>query len=745
MNVLQKLGRLWGLVFLNLVVLSFFLVNVAGIIHWHFIDQMENLSYDARMLFSMKSRPDPRIVIVDIDEKSLANEGRWPWGRDKMARFLDILFDHYNVAMVGFDIVFAEPDRSSGLDVLNDLAENKLRDVPQFLDQFSRIHEQLDYDHLFASSMDGRPVVLGYYFNAADEGSGTIINGALPPPVFTKNDQKGRYINAPLAAGYGANLAELQQHAASGGHFNPTIDSDGVVRRVPMLYEYSGAFYAALSLSMARLILNADEVEPVFGRGPAGNITGLEWLRIGYNKIPVDANSRAMVPYRGLQGSFPYISATDILNKNKARGILENKVVLVGTTAPGLFDLRSTPVQSKYPGVEIHANLIAGILDHKIKQRPAFVQGIEFIGLLITGLIITLLFPLLTPAWAMLVTVLLLAASTSINLYAWQYGNIVLPLASGILMILAMFLLNMSYGFFIERKRKSEITDLFGQYVPPELVEEMSNDPLAYSQEAEDREMTVLFSDVRGFTTLSEGLNPKELSRLMNEFLTSLTSIIHQNRGTIDKYMGDAVMAFWGAPIKDPEHARHALEAGLAMIEKMYALQDDFEARGWPRLKIGVGINTGVMSVGNMGSKFRTAYTIIGDAVNLGSRLEGLTKQYQVDILVGENTRNALSDYAFLELDLVRVKGKKEPVAIYEPLAKKEEISDEEVKGLGLMQQGLQHYRKQEWDESEAIFRTLKKDYSDRPVYQLYLDRIDFFRKTPPGEDWDGAFTFTIK
>lgn len=745
MTVLQKLRRHWGLVFLNLVVLSFFLANATGIIHWRFIDRMENLSYDARMLLSMKSRPDPRIIIVDIDEKSLANEGRWPWPRDKMARFLDILFDHYGVAMVGFDIVFAEPDRSSGLDVLDNLAENELSDVPQFRDQYSRLHDQLDYDHLFAASMDGRPVVLGYYFNAASEGSGTILNGALPPPVFTARDKNARYINAPRAAGYGANLEELQQHAASGGHFNPTIDNDGIVRRVPMLYEFSGGYYEALSLAMARKVLNVDQVKPVIGRDPAGNITGLEWLRIGYNRIPVDANSQALVPYRGLRGSFPYISATDVLNKTAIRKILENRIILVGTTAPGLFDLRSTPVQSKYPGVEIHANLIAGMLDQKIKQRPVYTKGIEFIHLLITGLIIALLFPLLTPLWTMLATGFLLVASISINFYAWENWNIVLPIASIILLILAMFLLNMSYGFFIERKRKSEITNLFGQYVPPELVEEMSNDPESYSHEAQDREMTVLFSDVRGFTTLSEGLSPKELSSLINELLTSMTSIIHENRGTIDKYMGDCVMAFWGAPIHDPEHAKHAVKAGLAMIDRMYVLQDEFEAQGWPRLKIGVGINTGVMSVGNMGSRFRTAYTILGDAVNLGSRLEGLTKQYGVDILVGENTRNTLPDHPFRELDLVRVKGKKEPVAIFEPLSVTGEISEKDSRELELMNQALQLYRKQAWKEAEAIFNTLKKDYSDRYVYQLYLERIDYFKGNPPGADWDGAFTFTIK
>jgi adenylate cyclase len=745
MSALGKLKRLWILVILNLIVVAFFLAHVTGSVHWRFIDRMENLAYDARMLVGMEKSPDPRIVIVDIDEKSLAVEGRWPWSRDKLARLLDRLFDHYRVRLVGFDVVFAEPDTSSGLNILDNLADNELNEVSEFRERLDAIRQQLDYDTIFARSIQRRPVVLGYYFNAAAEGGSTTRSGELPAPVFTEDDLRGRRIPAPRAAGYGGNLPELQRHAVGGGHFNPTIDDDGIVRRVPMLYEYSGQYYEALSLAMARLLLEAGTVEPLFGRDPAGNYTELEWLRAGHYLIPVDEKSQVLVPYRGRQGSFRYISATDVLNGAADQSLLNNAVILVGTSAPGLFDLRSTPVQSKYPGVEIQANLIAGILDQDIKQMPAYILGVEFVNLLALGLLIAFLMPLLTPLWAIVATVAFTAVSVSLNYYIWERANIVLPVASVIIMILAMFLLNMSYGFLIEKRRKDQITNLFGQYVPPELVDEMSNDPRAYSHEAEDREMTVLFSDVRGFTTLSEGLSPRELSQLMNEYLTSLTSIIHQKRGTIDKYMGDAIMAFWGAPVHDPDHARHALEAGLAMIEKMYALQDDFEKRGWPKLRIGVGINTGEMSVGNMGSKFRTAYTVIGDAVNLASRLEGLTKQYEVDLLVGEDTRNALPDYVFRELDRVRVKGKKEPVAVYEPLAKKDEAGADELNEIALFTQVLEHYRSREWDQAETLLLELKSRYQDRTIYKIYLERLQFFRKNPPGEDWDGVFTFTVK
>lgn len=752
MKVFQYLRRNSVLIALNVFILIIFLVNNIGIIvgengkeiHLPLIDLLENYAYDARMLVGMQESRDLRIVIVDIDEKSLAVEGRWPWNRNKMAELLDNLFDHYQVSLVGFDVVFAEPDTSSGLNILNEIAEKDFVDVPEFHDQLEKIRPQLDYDSIFATSMDGRPVVLGYYFNIGAEGGSSITSGALPDPVFTLDDFK-KPPDMTKAIGYGANLSILQDHATTAGHFNPYIDADGIVRRVPLLIEYEGNIYESLSLAMSRLILGASEVEPVFADDIRETYATMEWLRLGRIDIPVDEKARAIIPYRGRERSFPYISATDVLQQVADYRVLENTVVLVGTSAPGLFDLRSTPVQKQYPGVEIHANLIAGILDKNIKQIPKFVQGIEFIQLLIVGLIITLLLPFVTPVWSMAVTSGLLLLVTGINYMVWQELNYVLPIAATITMILVLLLINMSYGFFFERRIKGQITDLFGQYVPPELVDEMSDDPTSYTRDAEEREMTVLFSDVRGFTTLSEGLTPKELSSLMNEFLSELTRVIHEHRGTIDKYMGDAIMAFWGAPVKDEVHAQHALMAGLAMIERMYALQDVFEERGWPRLSIGVGLNTGNMSVGNMGSRFRTAYTVIGDEVNLGSRLEGLTKQYSVELIVGENTKNALPEYVFRKLDLVRVKGKHQPIGIYQPLALLSDVSKEELDELELYQQALNTYRTQNWDEAETLFNKLKGKYEAREVYNIYLKRLDFFRKNPPGADWDGVFTFTTK
>ncbi len=744
MKLLENIKRNKVLITLNVLVLLIFLANSAVFIKLPFIPFLENYANDARIKVGAQKGKDPRIVIVDIDEKSLAAEGRWPWSRDKMGRMLDLLFDHYKISLVGFDVVFAEPDNSSGVKILEQLAEGELSAVPEYKAKLDQLKDNLDFDNLFARSMDGRPVVLGYYFNISAEEKNILKIGVLPEPVLTEAD----FAQSPLlrkAVGYSANLELLQSHAKAAGHFNPNIDVDGIVRRVPLLYEFEGKYYESLALAMVRQIMNVDKIIPVLRGDVAGNYASLEWLRVGRIPVPVDDYAQAIVPYRGRQGSFPYVSATDVLNKSADKQVLDNAYVLVGTSSPGLFDLRSTPVQEEYAGVEIHANLIAGILDKKIKQMPKHVQAIEFLHLLIVGLIITFLLPLLTPIWSMLVTTVLILASVGFNYLVWEQLNIVLPIAAVITMMLILFFLNMSYGFFFERRIKGQITELFGQYVPPELVDEMSDDPASYTREAEEREMTVLFSDVRGFTTLSEGLSPKELSSLMNEFLSELTGVIHQHRGTIDKYMGDAIMAFWGAPVKDPEHARHALQAGLAMIEKMYAMRDDFEDRGWPKLAIGVGINTGKMSVGNMGSKFRTAYTVIGDEVNLGSRLEGLTKQYGVNLIVGENTRNALSDYVYRELDLVRVKGKHRPVAIYEPIALRGDVSRKELDELELYQEALGIYRTQNWDMAEVRFGDLRDNHDYRDVYDVYLERIKFYRKNPPGVDWDGVFTFTTK
>ena len=749
---------------IGILVVAAFVGHAAEWYRLPLLHHLEALTYDARLTLTMPGTMDERIVIVDIDEKSLrpredGGEGRWPWPRNRLALMMDNLFDKYGAWIVGFDVVFAEPDESSGLNVLRELARGPLKDDASFRSALTQIEPQLSYDRLFADRIRQRPVVLGYYFSPE---RGAAVSGALPRPVLPAGTFAGKNIPFFSAQGYGGNLPELIKAAGAAGHFNPYTDPDGVSRRVPMLVEYKGAYYEPLALSMVRVVLGMTAAakggstatitlpqvvpgypaEAIWSRG----YQGLEWLQVGPLRIPVDDQVTALVPYRGRQGSFKYLPAVDVIQGKVDPADLKGKIVLVGTTAPGLFDLRSTPVASVYPGVEIHANLIGGMLDQRIKQKPPYVLGAEILLLLLTGLAMTFALPLLTPDRQALAWAAVLLGAVASNVAVFHYGDLVLPLASGLVMATLLFILSMAYGFFVEARGKRQITSLFGQYVPPELVDEMARNPASFSMEPESREMTVLFSDVRGFTTISEGLEPKDLSSLMNEFLTPLTGVIYSHRGTIDKYMGDAIMAFWGAPLPAQDHARQAIRAALEMHRKLAELRPSFSSRNWPEIRIGVGLNTGRMSVGNMGSGVRVAYTVMGDAVNLASRLEGLTKEYGAAIIVGESTRTLTAhDFVFRELDRVRVKGKLEPVAIYEPVAAVGEADKRTLDELRLFSQVLKLYRAQDWDMAELQLINLLKLSPDSRLYQLYVERIGLYRTSPPGRDWDGAFTFEHK
>jgi len=353
--------------------------------------------------------------------------------------------------------------------------------------------------------------------------------------------------------------------------------------------------------------------------------------------------------------------------------------------------------------------------------------------------------PLLTPVRGMLLALGTLTADVVLNRVLWDSADMAMPLAGSLLLITVLFGLNMTFGYFVESRAKKQITGLFGQYVPSELVDEMAKHPESVSMEGDSREMSILFSDVRGFTTISEGLDPKELSLLMNEFLTPLSRVVYEQRGTIDKYMGDCIMAFWGAPLADAEHAQHAILAGLKMQRTLAELQPHFKARGWPEIRVGVGINTGRVSVGNMGSEVRVAYTVMGDTVNLASRLEGITKEYGAQIIVGEATRQTAPGFVYREVDLVRVKGKVQPVAIFEPLGLTGEVGQAVLDEVKLFHQALRSYRKQEWDKAELELLSLHNMAPDSKLYQVYAERVAYYRANPPGENWDGVFIFKTK
>lgn len=712
-----------------------FMLQALGVIEWNLFARLENDAYAARINLTLPNTIDERIVIVDIDEKSLTEEGRWPWGRDRMAFLVNQLFDQYHIATMGFDVVFAEPD-VTGSSLLSLLPT----ETPDLIRQ--HLTAKLDHDNAFAQALKGRNVVLGYYFKETNDHQPSV--GLLPKPAFPSFA-----FDTPLpvrtATGYGANLAMLQKAAKQGGHFNPQVDDDGIVRKVSLLVNFEDNYYASLSLAVAKAYLK-QPIDTVFAQGAGVNqhYNGLEALSLGTKRIPVDRQVRALIPYRGKSGSFAYLSATDVLNGRIKPEQLANKIVLLGTTAPGLLDLRATPVEPVYPGVEIHANLISGILDGMIKERPAWAAGAELIMLILLSVLLIVFLPA-SPLLATIMALILALSVVMFNLWLWLSANLVLNIAQPLLLIIALYVLQMAYGFFIESRNKHFLSQRFGQYIPPELVSEMAHNPESYSLASESKPLTVMFSDVRGFTNISEGLSATELAELMNAYLTPMTRVIHQHRGTIDKYMGDAIMAFWGAPIHDEEHASRAVSCAVEMLEVLKKVNLDFVQRGWPEIKIGIGLNTGIMTVGNMGSEFRMAYTVMGDEVNLGSRLEGITKEYGVSLIVSENTKQQVPDYAYRELDKVRVKGKDLPITIYEPIGKLGTLSQEQEHELSVFEQALYAYRTQNWNNAEAQLSVLKSAHPEQKLYALYYDRIAHFKHEPPPLNWDGVFTFTTK
>ena len=705
------------------------------------LDRLDAIIYDTRLRWTMPGGVDRRIAIVDIDEKSLAKLGHWPWGRDKLAALVNELFDHYHISVLGFDVVFAEPDDSSGLASLDALAKTQLKDSSSFQRTFKTLRPQLDYDARFAKALSGRPVVLGFVLsNNPGANSGT-----LPAPVLAAGTFAGRDIDVERYSSYDANLAEFQKNAAGAGHFNPLVDSDGVIRRLPMIEEYRGRYYQSLSLAVVRALLGEPRLVPVFPDGGSDLERFALHTSQGILSIPVDENAAALIPFRGPQGSFPYYSAADVLAGRTPLDELRGRIVLVGTTAPGLNDQRSTPVGDTYAGVETHANMIAGMLEGGLKEKPPYVRGADVIQLMLVAVVMVFLLPLLSPLRATLAALVVAGALVGINLSLWRYADLALPLATALVLAISLYALDMAWGYFVESRTKRQFANLFGQYVPPELVEEMSRDPESYSMAGRRAELTVLFSDVRGFTTISEGLQPEQLAQLMNEYLGAMTEVIRRERGTLDKYIGDAIMAFWGAPVADPEHARRAVVAALEMQRRLTEVNRALVAKGWPELKIGIGVNTGPMTVGDMGSPVRKAYTVMGDTVNLGARLEGITKQYGVGIIVGEATRNLLQrEFVFRELDRVRVKGKAEPVGIYEPLGPVGGFDQALMEEIESWDRVLGYYRAQDWNRAEQILQELSLG-GERYLYQLYLKRIAQYREAPPGEGWDGVTTFETK
>jgi len=729
------------------VSLVVFAMHIAGKPRFEIIDRIENYLYDVRVRMTMPGTVDDRIVIIDIDEASQLELGQWPWPRKTLAAIVDLLFDDYGISVFAMDVLFAEEEETSAGELIEELNRSDIAVSPQVRDYLDGLRESLDGNTAFAESMIARDVVTGFVFKDSLARGEPATTGVLPAPIMRAPDIEDVSVRFVEAAGFSGTLPAIQENAVTGGFFDsPLIDSDGVFRRAPLVQRYRGDLYASLGLATAMVALGWPQVGLTFAAGREGRMSGvqLEYFQLGEKLIPVNEQVAVFIPFRGPQESFRFISAKDVLAGTVAKQELEGKIALLGASAAGLLDLRSTPVGQRYIGVEAHANLIAGLLDGTIRRQPSYADGLELFMLFVVAVLTALFLPRLAPLSALALVFALLASLALLNMWMWTSLMLVVPLASLLSYTLIAALLQITYGFFVESRNKRHLSAIFGQYIPPSLVEELDETGEDVSLEGETREMSVLFSDVRNFTTISEGLDARELTHMMNEFLTPFTAAIQEHRGTIDKYMGDCVMAFWGAPLTDEEHARHALLSAYGMLRAVEGLDAEFADRGWPQIRVGVGIASGAMNIGNMGSEFRVAYTVMGDTVNLGSRLEGLTKQYGVDIIVNDRNTELVPEYAFRELDLVRVKGKTEPVSIFEPIKPHSQLGAEERHELASHARALDAFRNKNWDIAQGIFEELRTK-SDSLLYCIYLDRIAAFRAEPPPDDWDGVFEHLVK
>jgi len=616
--------RFWSTL-VGLLLTWFACVHLLGHLTIPAIDTVDRLVQDQRARWRLVA-PEPRVVIVDIDEKSLAEQGRWTWPRSRLAELVGRIVDEGGARVLGFDIVFAEPLPSD--------------------------------DASFVEAIRGRPVVLGYYFSS-DEGGRRI--GRLPLPVLPADTLGMHGLSALTWDGFGANLDSIADAARASGFYNARVDDDGVVRSVPLLSAYDGQLYESLAVAMLRVY----QGDVPLALGPAG-------LSIGAGlTIPFGDDLTARVPFAGgagpAAGRFDYVSATDVLAGRIDPAVFRDRMVLVGASAQGIGDRQATPVNRSTPGVEIHATLLAGALQGGLPSTPWNASVGMALLTFAVGLVIAGWMPRLGAAGVTVLAGVLLAMLYVANLMLFTRFGWVLPFAATSLLIAAVTVLNLAVGHFVEGRARRAVIELFGQYVSPELVRRMARRPQDYPIESQNKRLTILFADVRGFTRIAESMEPQALREYLNRFLTRMTEVVHRHEGTVDKYMGDAIMAFWGAPIDDAKQEDNAVAAALDMQKAIQQLNEEFEVRGWPLLAIGVGINSGTARVGDMGSQLRRTYTAIGDAVNLAARLEALTKRFNLPVLVGESTAKYVTNVPLEPLGETDVPGRTERVRVYCP------------------------------------------------------------------------------
>jgi adenylate cyclase len=696
--------------------------------------------------FDSFQRIDPRVktarpvTIVDIDEKSLASKlGQWPWPRTRMADLITNL-TKLGAVVIAFDVVFSEPDRLNP-----DVAADTFRDLDE--ETRAKLHALPSNDQVFADAMRRSRVVLG------ESGLPEVVkelDTTLPVTglAMLGEDPQRFMFDFP---GLLRNTQVLEKAAGGRGLFSINPERDGIVRRVPMIMQAQGTTMPSLSFEMLRVVTGTDTIFIKTDQA------GIQSIGVKGFQIPTDRNGQLWVHFARNDPSI-YVSAVDVMEGTVPPEKIRGKLVLIGPSAAGLNDIKTTPVSRAMPGVEIHAQVLEAALTKSLLAQPPYGPLLEFGAALLLGVLVIAFAPRFGPVTLVAVGALFATVLVGTSWYFYTQHRLLVDFTYPLLSTTAIYLTLIFAAFVREQAQRRQIRSAFGQYLSPALVEQLAHSPEKLVLGGEEREMTIMFSDVRGFTTISESYkhDPQGLTALMNRFLTPLTNAILARKGTIDKYMGDAIMAFWNAPLDDKEHQLNACEAALDMLERIDVLNKERELEAehgghvYIPINVGVGLNTGTCVVGNMGSNLRFDYSVLGDSVNLASRLEGQSKEYGFPIIVGSKTALAVKDkFAILELDFIMVKGKKEPEVIYAIAGREDTAQSGRFQRLrNLTIEMLACYRNRDWDGALAAIergRTTDEAHSLELLYDLYEERLHSYRENPPPPDWNGAFALLTK
>ena len=721
------------------------------------VDQIEAAAYNWRQRLAVDpSAPASQdIAIVDIDATAISEYGTLPWHNDVIADLVTNLRDVHQTRM----IVLLYPLRNDGSREPDRIFKDLISSFSNFdtliVDSIRQMQLTYDPDARLQRGMDGRFVLFPYEL---DDSSRKV--NTLPDPISLGGDGSRRQVRSirssiPLIAGfsgYSASKAEYSSYALATGFVADVIEEDATSRRLQFLARYAGQPYPSILLQALRY-LDGQLVMEDLRIETAGGLLGpdsVSRIRVGKYEIPVSPDGSMLVDFSrvGTMNAFERHLAREILSdETSPYPGLRDKVVLVGASASDANDLVLTPIDQRMPRVQFYAAALANVLDGNGLRVPHNAWLIEAAALILFGLFLSLVLPKLSPILSLLMTIAISGAIYYLNFeVAWKGAGEVYRLAPFIILLVLMFFLSILSGFLIEWYSKRHVQNVLGQYLPPSLAKKLGESKKGFTMEGEIREMTILFSDVRGFTSISEQFTARDLTKFMNQMLTVLSKVIHDNKGTIDKYIGDAVMAFWNAPLDDPKHAAHAVQAAIGMQFAMEKLSASLVARGLPELRMGIGINSGETCVGNMGSAIRLAYTVMGDPVNLASRLEGITKQYDVPIIVGEKTYELSKDQIiYRPVDKVRVKGKQNAVTIYEPLGEKEFSSAEAQEKQTLSFNIWESYSDRCFIDMHTLLEEALSKFPDDGLFRTYKARAQQLIDAPPGDDWEPITNFDTK